>query len=429
MASKEILGSSDKPVQALVLDDDPSFAEGCSANLQEGAAEAGVKVAAKPVHSEDLGTVVNELYERSRNFRAGDDYCEDPATLDECDLLVIDSDLRSDRRVGLVSGTDLAYSARCFTNVGCIVVLNAFGDNPFDLTMLGHRRSFADLHLGSEQLGNPGLWKLDHSLPFRPWGWPALHLQATRLRERMAWLRENKLDEPIFKLFGLEDSELEAAPRSLASFLTATRDRQTAPVKSLEEITPVEFLLNSEYGLQRRDAETVRDAENTQQTVLARTAAARLTKWLSLLVAGQDLLIDAPHLASRFPSTATGDGIDAFNQTAKLEVAGESQAVLEELGLEAGSQPLQDHRFHVGPWTDRPLWWGQRLGRSDLPEAQKPWEFQAPGFAFCEDASRFLPEEDATRFACDLETPYRIRYLAKLDEDVTYRPRENLIVD
>jgi hypothetical protein len=428
MASKEILGSNDRPVRALVLDDDPDFADDCAKQLGEGAAKAGVKVSAEPADGETLGNVVKELYQRSSDFRNAKGHCEDPADLDQWDLLVIDSDLRGDEQAGLASGTDLAYSARCFTDVGCIAVLNAFGENPFDLTLLGHRRSFADVHLGAEQLANPGLWKLDDSSQFRPWSWPLLHLQAMRLKERAAWLCDGKLDEPIAELFSLEESELEAIPRSMASFLTAARDRKAAPTKSLAEITTVEFLLSSEYGLLRRDAEAVREAGNNQRTVLARTGAARLTRWLSLLVAGQDILVDAPHLASRYPSTVDGEGIEAFGQTTQLGVSGQPAEVLEKLGLRT-KEPLENHRFAIAPWTDRPLWWGQRLSRSELLEVQKPWEFESPGVAFCEDASRFLPEERAKRFACDLDTPYRIRYLAKLDADVTYRPRENLVID
>jgi hypothetical protein len=65
-----------------------------------------------------------------------------------------------------------------------------------------------------------------------------------------------------------------------------------------------------------------------------------------------------------------------------------------------------------------------------LLEAEKPWEFEAPGLFFCEDASRFLSEEESPkRFACDLDTPYRIRYIAQLDGDVAYRPRVNLVTD
>lgn len=428
MAPKKILGSRDNPVRALVLDDDPGFAEECAEHIEEGAKNARVTVKATPVHGKALGIFVDELYERSANFRGSNNHCEDPASLDDCDLLVIDSDLRSAEEAGLVSGTDLAYSARCFTNVGCIVVLNASGTNPFDLTMLGHRRSFADVNLGSEQLENVGLWSLDHSLSFRPWEWPLLHLEATRLRERVAWLREGRLDQPISELFGLEGSELEAIPRSMAAFLTAARDQKKTP-KPLPEITPVEFLLSSEYGLLRHDAEAIEQGGKNQRTVLARTAAARLAKWLSLVSAGQDILVDAPHLASGFPSTVTGNAIADFNRTTSLEAVGENSS-LEQLGLDPSSQPLLDHRFDGGPWSDRPLWWGQRLGRSDLPEAQKPWEFEAPGFFFCEDVSRFLDEEEEPkRFACDLDTPYRIRYVAQLDEAVTYRPRVNLITD
>jgi hypothetical protein len=429
MAPKENLGSNGKPVQALVLDDDPDFADDCAKQLTEGAAKAGVEVSAVPADGETLGNVVKELYQRSSDFRDAKGHCEEPADLDQWDLLVIDSDLRGDPQAGLVSGTDLAYSARCFTDVGCIAVLNAFGENPFDLTMLGHRRSFADVHLGSEQLANPGLWKLDTESEFRPWHWPLLHLQSIRLRERAAWLRDGRLDEPIAKLFCLEDPELEAMPRSMASFLTAARDRKAAPTKDLPEINPVEFLLSSEYGLLRRDAEVVADAENNQRAVLARTAAARLTRWLSLLVAGQDILVDAPHLASRFPSTVEGKDPDDFERTIRLEVGGKPAEVLKRLGLSTTDGPLQEHRFSIGPWTDRPLWWGQRLGRSELLEAQRPWEFESPGVVFCEDASRFVSEEKAWRFACDLDTPYRIRYLARLDGDVTYRPRENLVLD
>lgn len=418
-----------KPIRAWVLDDDERSVKDWAASLEKGAESASISVEATPVYGKELVELVKELYERSIAFRKGDSHCEDSTFVDECDLLVIDSDLRSQKEVGLVSGLDLAYSARCFTDVGCIVVLNAFGENPFDLTLLGHRRSFADLHLGSKQLENPGLWTLDRESGFRPWAWPLLHREAQAVRGRRDWLRE-RLDEPISDLFGFDEVDRIAMPRSMASFLTTVRDRKRATGDdSLETITPTQFVLESEFGLSRRDSEAIASDGEGQRTVIARAAAARLTKWLyGILVAGQDILVDAPHMVSRFPSTVEGDGIDAFNRVVELG-AGESwEEVPSELGLK-DDRDLKDSFFEVGPWADRPLWRGQRLARSGLLEAQKPWEFASPGFAFCEDVSRFVPEAEAEKFACDLETPYRIRYIAKQNDEVTYRPRENLVTD
>lgn len=423
--------NSEKPLKAWVLDDEKEFAEEWVEALEESGEKAGLKLKAEAFHDGKLGKFVNELYCRSRDFRAGTSHCDDSTSLDECDLLVIDSDLRSAEEVGLVSGLDLAYAARCFSDVGCIVILNAFGENPFDLTLLGHRRSFADVHLGSQQLRNPGLWKLDPGLKFRPWNWPLLQHEAKRMQERRDWLLEGRLNEPIFQLFGFEEADYEAMPRSMASYLTSVRDRRRGSTKkSLKEITVVDFLLNSEYGLSKRDAEAVEKSEGEQQLVLARTAAARLSKWLhEVLAAGQDILVDAPHVASRFPSTLSGDGIDDFNRTVQLEIEGSAEKTLKDLGFDADSQELKDHLFNLDPWPNRPLWWGQRLARSNLLEAQKPWEYEAPEVAFCEDASRFLPKADGKKFACDVETPHRIRYIAEEGDEVAYRPRENLIAD
>ena len=51
--------------------------------------------------------------------------------------------------------------------------------------------------------------------------------------------------------------------------------------------------------------------EPWDQGGIERVAAARLGKWLERLVLpGQNVLVDAPHLVSRFPSLVAADDLD-----------------------------------------------------------------------------------------------------------------------
>lgn len=418
------------PLSVLVLDDEPDFAKECKGKLEAGSAAADIDVSVKAMSETDLDAIAEDLYERSRAFRGECDYSPQRHELDDCDLLFIDADLRDSPAVKLASGKDLAYSIRCFTEAGSIVVLNADGQNSFDLTLKGDRESFGDLHIGSDQLANPGIWKMPPQQRFRPWEWPLLWRETQLHKERMKRLLElPDFNLPIAQLLDASVADIEALSPDVASFLTTERVKDDTPLKDL---TLLDFILRSEFALARKDAAVVAEDPTRYTREIARVATARLSKWVNrVLLPTQDVLVDAPHLALRFPSVLKGssDQVDTFSKTICLDLGPEVSADdLGTLGFEDPNGELSRHRLKASIWSDRPLWWGRRLNDSELKEAKEPWLYEPPPFAFCEDASVFLPEDRAIAFSSTLETPYRLRYVAK-DPDVVYRYPERFLSD
>ena len=206
---------------------------------------------------------------------------------------------------GLVTGERVSYLARCFSECAFIIGVNQFGENPFDLTLRGHLESYADLNVGSVQLDNVGLWS-DEKKGFRPWYWPVVPCSAESSRQRVRDVREH-IDEPISKALGLE-SIMRAIPRSALGFLG----------KAPKNCTFRDFVLKSGNGIKGK-------YRNIGENAIANIAAARISKWLERLVLpGQDILVDAPHLVYRYPSLLQGDreAIDTWNRTTTFDSTG-----------------------------------------------------------------------------------------------------------
>ena len=227
---------------------------------------------------------------------------------------------------------------RCFTNCKLIVGLNQFGDNSFDLTLRGHPDSFADLNLGADQLGNPDLWRGDWGdlrRGFRPWYWPNLFEALRAFDKRVEEIRA-RLDEPICEVLGFDPDVFRILPRAVVQFIGKDKDEESS------QTTFREFVTESGNGLKPKDA-TISDEQ-----VLARVGAARISKWLERCVLPeQDILVDAPHLVSRYPSLIDGDRkkIGTWNKTAQL--IGHHQ-----LGL--NSESIEPYRFNKDHWISRP---------------------------------------------------------------------------
>ena len=118
----------------------------------------------------NIADLTRDLDQRRLKARGSDsDFV--PIELDDADIVAIDYDLGEAGQA--LTGRRLAYLARCYSNCGTIVLMNEAGDNAFDLTLKLDFSSFADLEIGSEQLGNPRLWKGGQG-GYRPWAWPIL---------------------------------------------------------------------------------------------------------------------------------------------------------------------------------------------------------------------------------------------------------------
>jgi hypothetical protein len=196
--------------------------------------------------------------------------------------------------------------------------------------------------------------------------------------------------------------------------------------KAAAEATFRDFVQKSSMGLRLKD-------EVLDNTLVARVAAARVGKWLERVVLpGQDVLVDAPHLALRFPSLLTGD-------IRKLGTWNASASLFPPKSLWPGKTQLrhkiQRHGFRAEDWLSRDAWfWSDLTKLEAIKEVRNPWSVERPDFVFCEDVSRFLQRREAREFVADLASPFVRRHvvdpdlcsdhkLAKTLRGVNYRPK------
>lgn len=347
------------------------------------------------------------LEDRRSEFRETGSWDGEPTSLDDASIFVVDYYLFE--FIPHLDGETLAYLARCFSSCGLIVGYR-YPDNAFDLTLRGELRgepqSFTDLYVGGEQLGNPGLWRVTEAAEagFRPWHWPVLPDYLRDFEEKVEDVKESLAgDVPICQVLGFSPELFARLPRSIGQFLGAEP----------AETTFREFVRESGNGLEPKD---IPSADDVSDDVLGRVGAARISKWLERLVLPeQDILVDAPHLVSRYPSLMTGDNtnIESWNRTARL-------ASHEEVGLT--TDLIESSRLKKDHWLSRPVWfWDDLRECEDVTEIREPWKFERPDWVFCEDMSHFHTREDCREFVADVESPYARRFVRHFD-DVEYRP-------
>ncbi|MEA2887629.1 MAG: hypothetical protein QOD11_1989 [Bradyrhizobium sp.] len=377
----------------LVHDDEPERSKGWARKITK---LIGNDFEVTPLSNEAFAEALNTLDARRAAARKSSKArATTKATLiDEAAVLIIDYDLLKSSNKHFLTGEAFAYLSRCYSTCGVVVVVNQFGGDVFDLTLQGHPESFADLNVGAKQLLAEGLWR-DKWSGFRSWHWPVLpsYVEALDRRVKMVMRR---LDEPIIKVLGMEK-----VCASLSG--PAVQFIQGNIGHDIERITFRQFVTtNANNGLRYKD-------EALGDNYTARIAAARIGKWLERLVlVGQDVLVDAPHLVARFPSLLSG-------APSKLE----SWNKLTTLGSDAPagmrSSVIEKFRFRHNEWISRPAWfWSQVAVCKDIPEVAQPFgaKRNMPDIVFCEDLSRFVPRTQAREFLGDLPSPFVKRYAA-----------------
>ncbi len=394
-----------KTRKILIFDDEKNRADKWAADLRKVlGAKSGFNV--ETLDTNDFDNVIEDLEQRRRSEEK--DKISWNNLLDQADIFIIDFALLKLSRIAYITGESLAYLARCYTRCGLIVALNQFGQNEFDLTLKGHPDSFADLNVGDEHIHNAGLWR-EPWKRFRPWVWPflpqALDTYEKRVAELLAPANKTKLnlDEPILSFLGLERI-VGLLPRSTSAFIQSRGQK-------IEETTFRNFVQSSRQGL--RPQEKPIDAES-----VARIAAARIHKWLERLVLpGQDILVDAPHLVSRFPSLLKGDPTDrqVWNKVVTFDLPG--RPVLR-------TDVIEKFRFGRENWVSRPCWfWGELSGDEKIEEVRNPWQMiEKADVVFCEDVSKFVLRKVAKEFVADLSSPFARRYVSDV-AGVDYQPR------
>lgn len=360
----------------------------------------------KSIQHEDFRKELQVLRQRQSETRLGRKW-DDETLLDQTSVLVVDYDLLKTSTETYLTGENVAYLARCFSKCGLILGLNIdlkkAGDNPFDLTLRGHPESYCDLNIGSKQLGNKGLWG-GETKGFRPWHWPQLPNYLKSFEDKV---REtvDSLDFAISDVLELKKT-IRFSPRSVTDFIGGD------PLK----ITFRKFVEKSGNGLRGRD-------KSPSNEIVGRIAAARLSKWLERLVLPrQDLLVDAPHLVSRYPSLLKGDHskIKVWNKTAQFDA-------FHNIGLD--HETIEEFRFKKAHWFSRPVWfWGDLSKSPKIKEVKEPWEMEMTEYFFCEDSSSFHRRKDCRKFSIESDSPYNRRFIRYFrDEGVDYQPRVRLL--
>ena len=384
-------------MQILVVDDDPTRASSWEEGLNRLRTDLSFEV--RTMAPEDFGNAMDGLQERrdvARMGEGGQSAGSSCNPLDDVDVLILDYDLYelgtrgSAKAHERVTGEEVAYLARCYSRCRTIVGLNQFGENSFDLTLRGHPESFADLNLGSKQLHNPGLWGAETS-GYHPWTWPNLSAEPDRMLALVEWVAD-RLDEPIVEALQLlDDSGAPAVSREALRYLGPSDP---------SEVTFRGFVVDSGNGLDRKD-------KLWEPEAASRIAAARLTKWLERLVlAGQDFLVDAPHLINRFPSLLPGNQAKAGDWDLVAQAGADAEAI----GMAGGV--LLEAAYEPGAWLARPAWrWSALSSDRRVEEVSDPWDSPIAERTFCEDIRRFLPREEVRGFSAAVSSPFLTRYV------------------
>lgn len=381
----------------LIYDDEDQFKN----QLKEDIATLSIltEFDIETLSQEGFETSMNVMQKRRVSLRESGGWDAELIPIDETSIFVIDFDLIT-YKDPFLTGEAVAYLARCFTTCGLIIAVNQFRDTDFDLTLKGHPESFADLNVTEKGFSNPNLWG-GQVEGFRPWYWPDLPDYLDDFEKKIEDVKKSLSEsKSICEVLRFPPDLFDILPRSISQFIGREPARTTFR----------QFIQESGNGLRLKDAGKAND------DVLARVGAARISKWLERLVLPElDILVDAPHLISRYPSLIMGDkgNIESWNKTARLTSH-------TELGLY--TDLIEEFRFKKEYWLSRPAWfWDGVRECEDIEEVREPWNTIRPDWIFCEDASQFY-EGDYREFVADIESPFARRFVKEFD-DIRYEPR------
>ena len=378
----------------LVCDDNPEAASNWARAIRQCVGETRVTIET-PTPDELRGSL-DVLADRQREARGTDMSPWEPTAFDTADIAFLDYDLLTSDQTKDLTGHELAYRVRCYSECGVIAVMNEqFGGSPtFDLRLEPSVSHFADLRVSSDHLGNPGLWT-DEYIGFRPWSWPALSQEAAAFEERVA-LAAQLLDTSVVETLKLGDFS-DWLSRNAIAALVGRSDAEAGAVTFRDVVAA-----GSPLGVWHKDA--LRDSQ------VPRVAAARVTHWLrNLVLPAQEPYIDAPHLVARFPSLlGNASDLSVWDRTAKLTFD------LAELGL--AQSPVASSAINIPPWSDRPLWhWPDVREERSIPEVSDPWGQPVLPVVFLEDMSRFATEDASRSFASQVPSLQDIRFVLDVE--------------
>jgi hypothetical protein len=315
---------------------------------------------------------------------------------DRTSVLILDHDLLTTAYRGALTGEDISYLVRCYSDCGAIIIANRFGGRTFDLRLRHPLDSFADVHVGEDHLCNTGLWSTRGDRYLSPWAWPNLAVHHEHRQRRIREV-DAMWDRPLDELLKLDFSSLDDHHLDA---LGLDRGEQL-PVVS-------KCLMPGSGPL------AMHRSDRLPEDKRPRFVADRLHHWLEhVVLPGQDILVDAPHLVSRLP--------------ALLEWEEHSALVSRAPDATPFGGRLSAHAFQPACWTSRPVWiWASVRSDTTIPGVEGSWLREAAERVFCEDTSRFIPTLRATRVQTTIPSDFSIRYVERLPS-VDYRPRTCLL--
>lgn len=388
-----------RQLKVLVCDDEPKSANSLSKKLGKFSFLQSTSIAESTLMAQL--SVLGDRLEASRKPALNKSKLSDlKSDFDEIDILVVDYDLIGMRKAGVITGEEVAYLVRCYSTCKVIVAVNQFfRESTFDLTLRGHFESFADVNISAEDLGSESLWE-GIGTGFHPWYWPRLSTLVDQMNARAAQVTAGPAS--TFDLIGLS---AELAPTMSTDVLSAVWDGK-------RPLSVDEFI----------ESHGVRGVDRIYPAARGLIVASRLGKWVrTLLSAGQDIVVDAPHLVERCPSllTSVRPTLDICNKT--------TSRALTAMGIRHAL--LQSHQI-IGHWTTVPMWsWlsleNDRKVQEKVPELAEPWSRKVLPYVFCEDTSVFRTKSKTRTFVADLRSGYSRRALQHV-AGVNYRPELRL---
>lgn len=390
-------------LNVVFVDDNDDFLKEWRACFQKGAPHTGLTLMTNDRN--ETTTAVLALDKARVNAREAKtvQVVKDAKLFNDADLVFVDYDLIELLGTTALTGEDIAYLLRCFTTCGIIVLLNPpdLGTNFFDLRLRRTLDSWADLVLGTDQLDNKWLWS-DEPDGFAPWSWPRLPDAVARRKAQEKSLR-SALGSSVLEVVDIADAARVAMDHTMTESVSTKQSAAgaTRSDRSSKPYTVREFVLESGYGVHRRDKQALEKADDQ----LVRIAAARLSSWLEhVVLPAQSVLVDAPHLAARLPGLLVGDPSKgaAWGKAASRDHESVSGAIQE--------RTLKASRFSGMHWLSRPAWFWPLIA-GDKRYVEWAQAANVADVVFCEDTSRFLPRSKAHEFMADVPAQFSIRYV------------------
>lgn len=375
-------------IRVVVFDDEVDLAAEWASRISDASDETQIVDAGE----NDFGSllkIINGRRSRWRNIDQDSNY-GDWHPVDSADVVVVDYDLLAYSGSLDTTGNRLAYLLRCFTTCGVIVLLNEFGRNTFNLDLANQPRDFADIHLGDEQIGNPGLWGFSCA-GYRPWHWPAIPNAVANFNACVKEVEQN-LSEPILDFLNLRQV-VDWIPRLGWEFLDGPYDA--------EEVT-----------FEQLAVANLAPKDQVPDEQIARIAAARIVSFVNyVIMPQQNILVDAPHLIARAPSLLVcgQDDIQIWNQLANRHES-ELQNLI--------NRKLDGFQFAKSHWMPKTAWTWPHIAKDySIDEIRDPWSYRPPDWLFCEDISQFVPSGLAREYRANVSPPYTKRYVFDINAD------------